>query len=264
MSPDGKSVMIEGDKPPTEADLDGIFEQMKVREAIVAPAVRGAMQRNAQANEMGPGGDPRLSAAQNVNMERATNVGMGLAPVAGAAVGLPVVAGGLRALGAGRAAMPLAGAVMDAAPELLRGDLAGAATDAIRGAIAGKVLSGIGGTVGRLLNFGRGGGAATVSQMMGAAAPAAAPVAARAAEAAAPAAVQTVGKIMASEAPEAAQKVLNGIMRDFAKKAAPAAKLGEKIHIKLDSSGMPVEVITPAQAARLPEALKTYLKRTWS
>lgn len=262
-SPDGKSVMVEGDKPPTDADLDGIFAQMQQREAIVAPAVRGAMQRNAQANEMGPGGDPRLSAAQNVNMERATNTGIALAPVAGAAVGLPVVAGGMRALGAGRAAMPLAGAVMDAAPELLRGDIAGAATDAIRGAIAGKALQG----VGRLFGAAAGAARPTLSRLMGSAAPEAVEaVAARSAPAVAQAAApvaQTVGAMMAS-GNDAAQKVLNGIMRDFAKKAAPTAKLGEKIWVKLDSSGMPVDVVTSSQAARLPEALKTFVKRTWS
>lgn len=90
---------------------------------------------------------------------------------------------------------------------------------------------------------------------------------ATAAAEAAPAVGKAVSRsvLPAAEAavPGGAQKTVNTIMREFAKKAAPEAKTGERIWLKLGPDGLPLSVVTPGQAARLAQTAKTWVARTW-
>lgn len=171
------------------------------------------------------------------------------------------------------AARPMAaGAAVGAAPELGRGDIPGAVKAGTIGALIGAspVAKRLLRTVGRW-------GTSTSAPMTRAApvargvsttgtVPASVPTptiadlinaAARTSGSTATAAAQKV----AEAAP--AGKAFNTIWREFAKATAPTAKRGERVWLKLNEEGIPVDVITPSQAGRLPDRLKTFVRRTW-
>jgi hypothetical protein len=105
---------------------------------------RPARPAPAPVDSMGPGGDPRLQAADQINMQRATNATLAMAPVAGMALAAPAMAAGATALGMSEAAAPaVAGAVINGTPALLRGDLRRAALDAALGAAGAKTIGGL-------------------------------------------------------------------------------------------------------------------------
>ena len=203
---------------------------------------------------------------------------MGLMGPAGDALGaIPGVVGS-----AARAAMAnpgIAGAIIGATPDLLRGNLSGAMYKGGIGALVGEI-PGVGGKI--LQKVGRWGLPAEA-----AAAETAVPAAARGVSssgvvpasvpsptsisglmtaevpASAEAAPETVKSLMGTGTATMPTKTANTIIREFAKAAAPAAKKGERIWIRLNSDGLPEDVITPGQASRLASSLKTWVARTW-
>jgi hypothetical protein len=137
----GTQVAYPGDLD--DASIHAHMTKMANREAVTAPAVRGAQQRNTQPNEMGPGGDPRLQASQQINMERATAAGAAMAPIAGVAMGAPMIGAGARAIGATALAHPaVSGALATGIAGLLQGHgLQGSIVDAALGATGGSVVN---------------------------------------------------------------------------------------------------------------------------
>lgn len=204
------------------------------------------------------------------------------------AITLPIGGGVLRAAGAipgaigslarvAAASPTMVGAAGGALPQLLEGDIGGAFKWGTIGAIIGRSPGAIGTIVRGAERF-----TPKAVPTIEAVSPAVtqAVAAGRSATSMAPAAVaapQTIGSMIsasvpASVAPAAttataaaapAGKAFNTIWREFAKAAAPSAKKGERIWLKLDEKGIPVEVITPGQASRVAKDLKTWVARTW-
>lgn len=175
----------------------------------------------------------------------------------------------------------IAGAAGGAIPQLLEGDLRGAALGGTLGALIGRAPGVAGGVLRGVLR-----GAERFAPKAAPAVEAVSPAvsqavaAGRSASGAVPAAVaapRTLGGMISASVPVAAAggaaapaavaapagKAFNTIYREFAKAAAPAAKKGERIWLKLDESGIPVDIITSGQASRVPAALKTWVARTW-
>jgi hypothetical protein len=230
--------------------------------------------------------------------------------VGGALVGAPAVgnvAGKVRHWAAAHPAA--AGAIADAAPELLQGDVQGAAMEAVRGAIGGAVL----GAGGRRLARRSGAGPAAppdlpsdpseaLRQARALAAagrneeaqalveaarrnPATKPP--RAFPTAAPAPERAVAPSSPAKAPAPAPAAVDrgkaaatshNEMMAFAKKiASDDPKVGERIHLLLDSNGKPVRRLTQDEAGavtkranrakkegRAPEETTVWVKNLWT
>jgi len=200
-------------------------------------------------------------------------------PVGGAAMkaagALPGAAGSMARMVA--ASPSIAGAAGGAIPQLLEGDLRGAALWGTLGALMGRAPGMAGSVLRGAERF-----APKAAPAVEAVSPAVsqAVAAGRSASGAVPAAVaapRTLGGMISASVPAAAPsaaaapaavaapagKAFNTIWREFAKAAAPTAKKGERIWIKLDERGIPVDIITPGQASRVPAAMKTWVARTW-
>lgn len=138
----GKTLEINvqpGQPMPTDAEIDQLFATQDRRDAIVAPAVAGAVERRNQANQAAiEQADPRLKAANELDTERAVDLLPVTSSIAvGPAAGVPGMLG--TAARVALANPEVAGAVMGGAGPLMRGDLGGAAKGAFWGAVGGKV-----------------------------------------------------------------------------------------------------------------------------
>jgi len=267
--PDGR--VVEFPDSMTDAQIDAHLRTSFAAEQGTNQAQAGALGRSAGPNPQQTRPqleqnlqtiDPRL--AGGANNEELTPAALASGAVQTAAMLMP--------------ASRLVGAGVGGYEGYQRHGIPGAVGGAAVGAFAPEIASKAGAPLLRALLGSKGGAAASALRgLLGeaeAVAPAAAGTArgamsttATAASEAAPAVGKAVSRsvLPAAEAavPSAAQKTVNTIMREFAKKSAPEAKVGERIWLKLGPDGMPLSVVTPGQAARLAQTAKTWVARTW-
>jgi len=283
-TPDGGAAIFpDGTAPETiEAALQQKFGGPKSDPNAAAEA--DANRQFLEGNKIAAGGakalevhHPTARAIIAPAMETAYTALLGGPALKAAAAGVPGMVGT-----AARAAMAnprLTGAALLGVPRLLKGDVLGAIEQGGLGYLLG-MRGGRGEAIAEAAKLGAPAEAAAAETAVPAAArgvsssgvvPASVPSPTSvsglmtaevpaSAEAAAP---ETVKSLMGTGTATMPTKTANTIIREFAKAAAPAAKKGERIWIRLNSDGLPEDVITPGQASRLASSLKTWVARTW-
>jgi hypothetical protein len=259
-APDGRTLKVTGDSPPSEQELEEIFKG-------IAPGF-GNVKAGASStskDDLRPG-SPEFEAIKNQAELEGTAAAAGpQLAILGSALGgqaATMIPGAVGAAARYAMARPMAtGAVLGAAPDALRGNV----PQAVEGGTIGALL-GATGRFGKVLKAAGRFGSSSAARAAVPAAEASMPAIARSTTGMATASAtsttpRTIGGMIATEAPKV--RSLTSIQRDFAKAATKDLARGAKVHLKLDADGLPVDVITSDQAAKLPEHLKTWLRKTW-